>query len=99
MFFKIGKNIVIREATVQLARVLKAIRFGYNISGMYSQTTGPKESPKSAIKITRPPITITFPADSALSLTKNPIPISSSEMTATRVPPCRIVFLPNRVSK
>ena len=105
--FRIGNKIVIKVAPAQLAPVLKGIRSGYNTSGIQSQTTGPRDNPKSAIKMIKPPIIIIFPIVVAVPstgwsdppLTKNPTPISNKEMTAMKVPPWRICFLPSLVNR
>lgn len=75
---------------------------GSKISGIYNQTTGPKESPKSAIKIINPLI-INTEANvfvfAPLPWTIKPMPIITNEIIPTKVPNCKIVFLPNFVNK
>lgn len=65
---------------------------GSIISGMHNHTTGPKVSPKLAIKITSPTITNAFPT---LESVINPIEMITLDITNTIVPSCRRVFLPN----
>ena len=72
---------------------------GSKISGIYNQTTGPKESPKSAIKIINPLIIKTDANVFELPWIIKPMPIITNEIIATKVPNCKIVFLPNLVNK
>lgn len=66
---------------------------------MYSHTSGPRDSPKSAMNTMRPKIIRAFPMLLWLSLIRNPTATISSEMVATRVPACMIVLRPTLASK
>lgn len=50
----IGKRIIIIDAHIQFIAVEKGITFGWTISGMQSQTMGPKETPKTPMNIINP---------------------------------------------
>lgn len=91
----IGNVIMTIEAAVQLESVEKGIISGYTISAMYSQTTGPKDSPKLAIKITNPTIIKILPALLSLDLIRKPTATINNEITEVSVPNCNIIFLPN----
>ena len=52
----IGKRIIIIDAHIQFIAVEKGITFGWTISGMQSQTMGPKETPKTPMNINKPTI-------------------------------------------
>ncbi len=69
-------NIIITEAAeIQFAAVENGTILGSTISGIYNQTTGPSESPNTAINKNRPLSTKPCPSCSWSSRMKNPIDI------------------------
>ncbi len=94
--FMIGKSNMTSEAAVQLTSVAYGTNPGDTISGMYSQMTGPNDSPKLAINMTRAVSIRMAPKFLSPYLTKNPIVIIARETLAMMQPSCNIVFLPTR---
>lgn len=71
---------------------------------MYSQTTGPRDNPKSAMYTIKPPTIITLAIvvavpSSPYPLTINPIPIKNNDTIAMSVPICNINFLPSFIKR
>lgn len=93
--FIIGNKIMMRAAEPQFVPTAIGTRSASIISGMESQTTGPRVSPKSAMNTINPIITNTFPAVSDEPLMIKPTAIATNANTNTIVPNCRSVFLPN----
>ena len=96
---KIGNKIMMNAAEPQLVPTAIGTRSGSIIYGMHNQTTGPRVSPKLAIKITRPIITKAFPTLGEEELIMNPIEMIILDMINITVPNCKRVFLPNFDSK
>ena len=92
-----------RNADIQFAAVEKGTIFGWTISGMYSQTTGPRDNPKTIMKANNPnrirKLAKLLLAPSSDFLMKNPIAMITHEHPSPMLPACRMIFLPNLVSK
>ena len=89
-----------READIQFVAVEKGIIFGWTISGMYNHTTGPRDTPKTAIYRNKPRRIKSWPASLLNCLSnKNPRNSKALLIAAIKVPNWRIVFLPKVNSK
>ena len=84
--FKMGNKNITSAAAAQLLSVLIEIYFGYKIYGMYSQTTGPSERPKFAMKMMSPEMISAFPASLELSWMRKPMAIRTKDATPAIVP-------------
>jgi hypothetical protein len=95
----IGKKNITIKAPIQFIIVEYGIIFGWTISGIYNQTTGPSESPKLAKNNTSPPIINTFESSTFDSLIKHPIAIIPFDTNDPKHPACKIVLLPSLESR
>lgn len=66
---------------------------------MYSQTTGPRDSPKLAMKITKPVMMSPLLALVESGCTKKPMATISREMEAIKVPAWSIILRPRRARR
>ena len=102
----IGNRIITKDAAIQLNIVAIPITEGPTIYGMYIHTIGPKDNPKTPLKIIIPPKIKKIPIfltrefySSFYGVNDKPIAINNKEKVLTIVPNCSMSFLPNLKSK
>ena len=88
-----GKKRMQKAEPPQLIIVEYGKKFAGTISGMYIQTTGPRESPKLIMQRNRP-IKIKVTDRAGVPLAEKPKAMMKFVMTAPIVPNCKIIFLP-----